>query len=159
LTVTVMVLFPPAVNDVGDAPTVDNEADTLDAGFTVTVAVCVIAVPLMVADTVFVAATVEVSALVNTPLELVEPEAGERVFPVPDDVTVTLAPLIVLPLPSLAVTVIVDEPLPAVKDVGLAETVEFDADTPPPPPPPDEWQAVLPESVYVLPATGTNFQA
>jgi len=155
----VMVLLPPAVNEVGDAPTVEFAADTFDAGFTVTDAVWVIAVPLMFAEIVLPSATVDVNALVNTPLPLVVPELGVRVFPDPVDARVTLAPLIVLPLPSFAVTVIVDEPLPAVNDVGLAETVEFEADTPPPPPPPDEWQAVLPESVYVFPATGTNFQA
>lgn len=159
LTVMVMVLLPPAMNDVGDAPTTEREADTLDAGFTVTDAVWVIAVPLMFAEIVLPSAAVDVNVLVNTPLPLVVPELGVRVLPDPVDARVTLAPLIVSPLPSLATTVMVDDPLLAVNVVGAAETVEFDAETPLPPPPPDEWQAVLPESVYVFPATGTNFQA
>jgi len=159
LTVIVTVLLPPAVNDAGAAATVDCDAETWEAGFTMTAAVCVIAVPLIVAETVFVPATVEVRVLVKTPLPFVVPEVGLSVLPVPVDATLTLWPLIVLPLPSLAVTLMVEDPLPAVNDVGAAETVEFVAETPPPPPPPEEWQAVLPESVYVLPATGTNLKA
>src|SRR5512146_3363150 len=116
----------------------------------------------MLAEMVFVSATDDVNVLVKTPLPLVVPEAGVSVFPLPEAVTVTLAPLIVAPLPSLAVTVIVEDPDPAVKDVGDAVTVELVAETPvppPPPPPPEIWQAVLPVSVYVLPAIGMNRQA
>ncbi len=107
-----------------------------------------IAVPLMVAEMVFVSATVDVSLLVKTPLLLVAPDAGVSVLPLPDAASVTFAPPIVLPLASLAVTVMVDNPLPAVKEVGAAATVELPAETPEPPPPlPAEWQGVLPESV------------
>src|SRR5262245_53596151 len=158
LTVTVMGLLPPAANDDVVATTVDFEAETDDAGLTMTLAVWVIAVLLIVAEMVLVSATVEVNVVVNTPLAWVVPALWLKVLLEPVDARLTLAPLIVLPLPSFAVTVIVDEP-PVVIDVGFAETKEFDAETPPPPPPPDEWQAALPESVYVLPATGMNFQA
>src|ERR1051325_9852942 len=113
LTVTVMLLLPPAANEFCAAPTVEFHAETGDAGFTVTVAVWVIAVPLIVAEMVFVSATVAVKVLVNTPLLLVDPELGVRVLPLPEEERVTLAPLIVFPLPSFAVPVIVDEPAPA----------------------------------------------
>ena len=107
-------------------------------GLTVTDAVCVIAVPLIFAEIVLPSATVDVNVLVKTPLPLVVPEPGVSVLPDPVAARVTLAPLIVLPLPSFAVTVIVDEPAPAVNEVGEAATVEFEAETPPPPPPPEE---------------------
>jgi hypothetical protein len=115
----------------------------------------------MFAEIVLPSATVDVNVLVKTPLPFVVPELGVKVLPDPVDVRLTYDPLSRLLLPSRAVTVIVEEPDPAVNDVGLAETVEFVAETGPgpPPPPPEEWQAVLPESVYVFPATGMNFQA
>lgn len=138
LTVTVMVLLPPAANEAGAAPTEEFDAETGDAGLTVTAAVWVMAVPLIVAETVLDSATVEVNVLVNTPLLLVVPELGVRLLPLPEEVRLTLAPLIVLPVPSFAVTVIVEEPAPAVNEVGEAATVEFEAETPPPPPPPEE---------------------
>src|SRR6266498_2273864 len=51
-TVTVIVEFPlPAASDVGEALTVDTEAEIVEPAVTVTVAVCVTAVPLIVADT------------------------------------------------------------------------------------------------------------
>jgi len=149
---------PPATNDVGEAVTVDCEADSGPA-VTVTAAVCVIAVPLAVAEIVFCPATVELSDPVATPLALVVPLGCVIVLPVPVAESTTVAPLIGLPLLFLTVTVIVDEPLPAVIGVGAAETVDSEADTPPPPLPGAPWQAVLPESVKVWPAIGMNFQA
>src|SRR5690242_1819040 len=114
----------------------------------------------MFAEIAFPSATVDVNVLVKTPLPFVVPELGLSVLPDPVDVRVTGNPPSRLLLASRAVTVIVDDPLPAVKDVGLAETVEAEGSTGPgPPPPPEEWQAALPESVYVFPATGMNFQA
>src|SRR5574342_260576 len=104
-------------------------------------------VPSIVADTSLPSATLEVRMLVKAPLPSVVPAIGVRVLPPPDAAMVTLAPLTEAPLPSFAVTVIVEEPLPAVNDAGAAWTVEVAADTPPPPPPPEKWQAVLPESV------------
>src|SRR5712692_10505903 len=129
LAVTVMVELPlPAV--IGDvAATVDKDADTAPA-VTVTVAVWVIATVLIVADTVFDSATVELSVPVATPLALVVPTGWVRVFPVPVAASTTAAPAIGLPLASRAVTVIVELPLPAV--IGdVAVTVDKDADTAP----------------------------
>src|SRR2546425_206806 len=70
--VTVMVeAVPPAV--IGDvAATVDWPADTAP-GFTTTVAVCVIASVLIVAETVFDSAALELRLPVATPLALVVP--------------------------------------------------------------------------------------
>src|SRR5712692_6319050 len=129
LAVTVMVDVPlPAV--IGDvAATVDKDADTAPA-VTVTVAVWVIATVLIVADTVFDCATVDASVPVATPLALVVPTGWVRVFPVPVAASTTAAPAIGLPFASLAVTVMVDVPLPAV--IGdVAVTVDKDADTAP----------------------------
>jgi hypothetical protein len=97
---------------------------------TVTLAVWVIARLLIVAETVFDSATVEESVPVATPLALVVPTGWVRVFPVPVAAKTTLAPAMGLPLPSFAVTVIVDVPLPAV--IGdVAATVDCAADTGP----------------------------
>src|SRR5216684_3653107 len=129
LAVTVMVDVPlPAV--IGDvAATVDCAAETVPA-FTTTVAVWVIATVLIVADTVFDSATVELKLPVATPLALVVPTGCVRVFPVPVAASTTVAPAIGLPLASLAVTVMVDVPLPAV--IGdVAATADKDADTAP----------------------------
>src|SRR6266705_2032877 len=85
------------------AVTVDWAADTAPA-FTTTVAVCVIATALIVAEIVFDSASVDAST--------------------------TVAPGIGLPLTSRAVTVIVELPLPAaIGDVAL--TVDCAADTGP----------------------------
>src|SRR5439155_19414791 len=107
--VTVIVDLPlPATIEVGDAVTVDCEADT-GPGVTVTPAVWVIATPLIVAAIVLLPVLVELNVAVNTPLPLVVPVAGLSVFPVPPvAVRLTLAPPIVLPLASRAVTVIVE---------------------------------------------------
>src|SRR6266516_2284583 len=129
--VTVIVEVPlPAVIDVGAAVTVDCEADT-DPAVTVTVAVCVIATPLIVADTVLDPAVVELRLPVATPLVFVGLAAWLSVFPDPVALSVTVTPLTGLPLASRAVTVIVEVPLPAVIEVGDAVTVDCEADTPP----------------------------
>src|SRR5260370_14770518 len=95
-----------------------------------TVAVWVTATVLMVAETVLESATVELSVPVATPLALVVPVGWVRVFPVPVAAKTTVAPLIGLPEPSFAVTVIVDVPLPAA--IGdVAATADCAADTPP----------------------------
>src|SRR6266508_2283140 len=153
-TVTVTVAVPvPAVIEVGEALTVDCAADT-PPGVTVTVAVCVLAVPLAVADTVFASATVELRVPAATPLALVGPLAWVSVLPLPVAASTTVAPLMGFPLASLTVTVMVEFPLPAVSDVGAAATADSDGDTTGPEPG-APWQAVEPESVKVWPAMGT----
>jgi len=97
-------------------------------GVTLTVAVWVIAVPLIVAETVLVSATVEPSDPVATPLAFVGPAGWVRVFPLPVDARITVAPLIGFPKPSLAVTVMVEAPPPAMIDIGEAEIVDCEAD-------------------------------
>src|SRR5690242_7085818 len=82
-------------------------------GLTTTVAVCVIATPFTVADTVFDSATVDVRVVVVTPLLLVAAGCA-NVFPVPDTAITTVAPATGLPAPSFAVTVMVDPAPPAV---------------------------------------------
>ncbi len=127
--VTVIVDVPlPAVIEVGDAVTVDCDAETGPA-VTVTVAVWVIATPLIVADTVFDPAAVELRLPVATPLALVGLAGCVSVLPEPVADRTTVAPLIRLPLASRAVTVIVDVPLPAVIEVGAAVTVDCEAET------------------------------
>src|SRR5260370_26055972 len=84
------------------------------AAFTLTVAVWVIATVLIVAETVFDSATVELRLPVATPLALVVPTGCVRVFPVPVATSTTVAPAIGLPFASFAVTVIVDPPVPAI---------------------------------------------
>jgi len=119
-----MVDVPPpaAIGDV--AVTVDSVADTVP-GFTTTVAVCVMATELMVAEMVFVSAVVELSVPVATPLALVVPTGCVNVLPVVGvAASTTVAPAIGLPLASLAVTVMVDVPLPAA--IGeVAVTVDW----------------------------------
>ncbi len=124
----VEVPVPAAIGDV--AVTVDWAAETA-AGFTRTVAVCVIATELMVADTVFVCALVELRVPVATPLASVVPTGCVNVLPVVGVTpSTTAAPWIGFPLASRAVTVIVEVPLPAV--IGeLAVTVDCAADTVP----------------------------
>src|SRR5205823_2930112 len=133
-TVTVMVALPlPAVSVVGEALTVDSEAETAEPDVTVTVAVCVTAVPLIVADTVFASATVEPRIPVATPLASVLALGWVRVLPLPVAACTTVSRPIAFPLPSFTVTVIVALPLPAVSVVGDALTVDSEADTPEPP--------------------------
>src|SRR5260370_219607 len=111
------------------AATVDCAAETAPA-VTTTVAVWVIATVLIVADTVFDSATVELRLPVATPLALVVPTGCVRVFPVPVAASTTAAPAIGLPFASLAVTVMVDVPLPAVMG-DVAATVDKAADPAP----------------------------
>src|SRR5213078_3806701 len=123
LAVTVMVDVPlPVAIDGGAAVTVDCAADT-GPGVTVTVAVCVTAIPSIVAEMVFAPAAVERRVPVATPVASVGPPGCVRVFPVPVAASTTDAPPIGLPLASLAVTVIVDVPLPAGIDAGAAVAV------------------------------------
>src|SRR6266511_1042813 len=127
--VTVIVELPlPAVIEPGAAATVDCAAAT-GPGFTVTDAVCVMAVPFAVADTVFVPAPVELSVPVATPLASVGPLGWVSVLPLPVADSTTVAPLIGFPLASLTVTVIVEFPLPAGSDVGEAVTVDSEGET------------------------------
>lgn len=107
----------------------------VDAGafVTVTVAVCVIATPEIVAETTFAPAAVELRVPVATPLALVEPLGCVSVLPVPVAASTTVAPLMGLPLASLAVTVIVLVVAPelAAMVVGAAITVDCAALTVP----------------------------
>src|SRR5688572_27596932 len=92
LTVTLICEVPlPAVSALGAAATVDWSADTAP-GSTVTTAVCVMAVPFAVAETVFVPATVELRVPVATPLKPVGPAGWASVFPLPvaDSATVEI---------------------------------------------------------------------
>src|SRR5947199_2565755 len=122
------VPLPAAMGDV--AVTVDQDAETVPT-FTTTLAVCVIASELIVAETVFVPAAVELSVPVATPLASVVPTGWVNVLPaVGVTASVTVAPWIGLPLASFAVTVIVELPLPAV--IGdVAMTVDSAAETVP----------------------------
>src|SRR2546429_9779536 len=107
----VEVPLPATIGDV--AVTVDRLADTVPA-FTTTTAVCVIATELIVADTVFVPAVVEVSVPVATPLALVVAAGCVSVLPaVGVAARTTVAPSIGFPLASLAVTGPVEVPVPA----------------------------------------------
>src|SRR5712692_6769809 len=111
------------------AATVDWVPETAPA-FTTTVAVCVIATALIVAETVFVSAPVDERVPVATPLALVVPTGWINVFPVPVAARTTVAPGIGLPFASRAVTVIVDPVPPAV--IGdVAATVDCAAETVP----------------------------
>src|SRR5713226_9829159 len=97
---------------------------------TMMLAVWATATVLIVAETVFDSATVELKLPVATPLALVVPTGWVRVFPVPVAASTTVAPAIGLPLASFAVTVTVDAPLPAV--IGdVAATVDCAALGPP----------------------------
>jgi len=154
VTVMVEVPLPAVIGDV--AVTVDCAADTAPA-FTTTVAVCVIATELIVADTVFDPDTVELRVPVATPLASVVPTGWVSVLPVVGvAASVTVAPAMGFPNASLAVTVIVEAPLPVI--IGdVATTVDWLADTVPVPamsnagdvPPSVPLEAV---SVYPVPA-------
>jgi len=97
---------------------------------TVTVAGCAMATVLAVAEIVLEPVVIELNVAVITPLVFVVPVVGVRVFPVPPvAVRVTFALLIGLSWASRAVIVMVDDPVPAVIDVGAAATVDCDAET------------------------------
>ena len=90
VTVIVELPLPAAIGDV--APTVDCAADT-DPAFTTTVAVCVIATALIVAEAVFDPAAVDERVPVATPLASVVPTGWVKVFPpVGVAASVTVAP-------------------------------------------------------------------
>ena len=90
VTVMVEVPLPAAIGDV--ALTVDCAADTAPA-FTTTVAVCVIATALIVAETVFDPAAVDERLPVATPVPSVVPIGCVTVFPaVGVAASVTVAP-------------------------------------------------------------------
>jgi hypothetical protein len=130
-TVTVIVELPlPASMELGAAATVDCDADTAP-GCTVTTAVCVMAVPFAVAETVLVPASVEPSVPLAIPLASVGPAGCVSVFPVPVAESTTVAPLIGFPPASLTVTVIVEVALPASMELGAVATVDWAADTGP----------------------------
>jgi len=99
-----------------------------DDDVTVTIAVCVIATPLIVARTVLDSAVVELSVPVATPLAFVGAAGCVSVLPLPVAERTTVAPPIGLSLASRAVTVIVELPLPAWIDVGDAVTPDCDAE-------------------------------
>src|SRR5262245_28141641 len=129
-TVTVMVALPaPAVIGVGAAPMLESDGDIVTGAVRVTLAVWVMAVPLIVADTVCNSATDELRVPVATPLAFVGPAGWVRVLPEPLAARTTVAPLMGLPEPSLAVTVIVELPPPAEIDVGEAPRVDWEGDT------------------------------
>src|SRR5262245_64030048 len=85
----------------------------------------------MVADTVFTPAPVELRSPVATPAASVVDAGWVSEFPAPVAASTTVAPLMGLPRASNAVTVIVEEPLPATSEPGLAATLDCDADTAP----------------------------
>src|SRR5213593_2574447 len=119
---------PPAV--IGDVTaTVDCAAETVPA-FTSIVAVWVTPSVLTVAETVFDSAVVELKLPVATPLALVVPTGCVSVLPVPEAARTTVAPWIGLPLPSRAVTVMV-EPVPPAVIGDVALTVDCAAETVP----------------------------
>src|SRR5712692_7025787 len=102
------------------------------AGLTTTLAVWVMATALIVADTVLVSATVELSVPVATPLAFVVPTGWVSVLPVPVAARTTVAPGIGLPSASLAVTVIVLWLVPLEAVIGeVAATVDWAAATVP----------------------------
>jgi len=90
VTVIIEVPLPAVIGDV--ALTVERAAETVP-GFTTTVAICVMATVLIVAETVFVPAAVELSVPVATPLAFVVPTGCVSVFPaLGEAASVTVAP-------------------------------------------------------------------
>src|SRR2546426_8200202 len=95
-----------------------------DAAVTVTVAVCVTPVPLIVAETVFASATLELRVPVATPLVLVVPLGCVSVLPLPVAASTTVAPLTRLPIETFPLTASVLVPLPATTYVREDATVD-----------------------------------
>ena len=85
----VEVPLPAVIGDV--AATVDCAAETGPA-FTTTVAVCVTATALIVAETVFDSTAVDARVPVATPVAFVVPTGCVNVFPVPEAARMTVAP-------------------------------------------------------------------
>src|SRR5206468_1962081 len=73
-------------------------------GPTVTLVAWVIATPLIVAETVFVSATVELKVPDATPLAFAGAAGWVKLFPLPVAASVTVTPLTGFPLAFLAVT-------------------------------------------------------
>ncbi len=87
----------PALAVIGEvAETVDWAAETAPA-WTTTLAVCVMPMLLIVAETVFDSAMVELSVPVATPRAFVVPTGCVTVFPVPVAARTTVAPAIGFP--------------------------------------------------------------
>src|SRR6266480_4105766 len=128
VTVMVELPLPAAIGDV--AVTVDWAAETAPT-FTTTAAVWVMATVLIVADTVFVPAAVELMVPVICPFAPVVPTGCVKLFPAAGVAArTTVAPWIGLPFASRAVTVMVEVPLPAaIGDVAV--TVDRVAETAP----------------------------
>src|SRR5439155_4479615 len=97
---------------------------------TVTLAVCVIPTPLIVAETVFGSALVELGVPVATPLPLVPAAGWLRLLPSPVPASATVAPLTGSPAASRAVTVMVVV-WPAATVTGAAVTLDWAAETAP----------------------------
>ena len=129
VTVIVLVALPAAMLT-GETATVESPADG-ESGITVTVAVCVMATPPAVAETVFASATVEASVPVATPLALVTATGCTSELPVPVAPNTTAAPGITLPFTSRAVTVMVVLGPPAEMEPGEAVRVDVPAETVP----------------------------
>src|SRR5436190_1911232 len=91
VTVIVDVLAPLEAL-IGDVRSEERRAGEKRLAGTTTVAVCVTATALIVAETVFDSATVELSVPVATPLAFVVAVGWVRVFPVPVAVSTTVAP-------------------------------------------------------------------
>ena len=121
-----------AVRDVGEDVRDDRVTET-SPGTTVTVAVWVIGVPPIVADTVLVPVVVELRAPVATPVALVAPAGWVSVLPVPVADITTVAPPTGFANASRAVTVMLEAtppPLAWMLD-GEALTVDVVAETGP----------------------------
>src|SRR5205814_1836048 len=129
--VTVIVAVPVPASIVGGAaPTVDCATET-PLLVTVTGAVWVTASPLIVAEIVFASAAVERSVPVTAPPTSVGPAGCVSVLPLPVVRSMTVAPLLGLPLASRAVTVLVAAPVPASILGGAPATVDCAAETAP----------------------------
>src|SRR5881409_3707514 len=127
VTVIVEVPLPAVMGDV--AVTVDALADTVPA-FTTTVAVCVIATALIVAEIVFDSASVDASVPVATPLAFVVAAGCVSVLPPPVADRITVAPATGLSSASRAVTVIVEALAPFEAVIGdVAATLECPPET------------------------------
>ena len=121
LACKVSVTVPPDCTVPAETLTVDVATDAAP-GVTVTLAVCVMASVLIVAETVLLSALVELSVPVATPFAFVFPAGCVSVFPVPvaDSTTALLG--ITFPNPSRAVTVTVAAAPPATIELGDAVT-------------------------------------
>jgi hypothetical protein len=134
VTVIVEVVVPSDAIVVGLAVAVEWAVVTAPA-VKVTVAadgMTVIASDVSVAVNVAVPAVVEVVVNVATPLPFVVPETVVIVLVTPEDASVTVLPETGFESASFKITVIVEVVVPsAAIDIGLAVTVDCDAETPP----------------------------